>query len=250
MAANRPLGSKVGRKLDAAPRIFQPWHRSCIGMQRSPRRGTSRPGRGDKENKMILNKLKNSRKNARGFTLIELMIVVAIIGILAAIAIPNFMRYQLRSRRTEGSVNVAAIRTSQIAYYGTQDEFLTAIANPADGDFEAPGKKAPWQRGSTFTNWARLGFEPEGDVYFQYSTTAGTGTESATFLAGGVADLDSDGQFSCWLFTKPIIQVDDGSGGTQPSIPLPTNCVVGQDGDGNDLTEFNKVYLAAGEDRF
>ncbi len=51
-----------------------------------------------------------------GFTLIELMIVVAIIGILAAIAIPNFIAYQAKSKQSEAKVSLGAIFTSAVAY--------------------------------------------------------------------------------------------------------------------------------------
>jgi len=55
-------------------------------------------------------------QNQKGFTLIELMIVVAIIGILAAIAIPNFLTYQAKSKQSEAKVGLGAIATSSIAY--------------------------------------------------------------------------------------------------------------------------------------
>jgi type IV pilus assembly protein PilA len=65
-------------------------------------------------------KLIHSKK---GFTLIELMIVVAIIGILAAIAIPNFLKYQAKSKQSEAKTNLKGIFTSETAYYAEQNQY-------------------------------------------------------------------------------------------------------------------------------
>ena len=59
----------------------------------------------------------------RGFTLIELMIVVAIIGILAAIAIPNFIRFQARSKQSEVKGNLKAVFTAERSYYQEHDKY-------------------------------------------------------------------------------------------------------------------------------
>ena len=120
-------------------------------------------------------------KGQKGFTLIELMIVVAIIGILAAIAIPNFLQYQMKARQTEARTDAMGIKTSMVSYVGT------AGCNPGIAPLPAAGipgaSKAAWFGGAaapaitvglcqpalavngTFTD---IGFTPSGNVYYQY----------------------------------------------------------------------------------
>src|SRR5512134_4000997 len=67
-------------------------------------------------------------KNKKGFTLIELMIVVAIIGILAAIAIPNFLKFQAKSKQSEAKTNLKAIFTAETAYFGEMNQYGDFVA--------------------------------------------------------------------------------------------------------------------------
>ncbi len=67
------------------------------------------------------------KKLQKGFTLIELMIVVAIIGILAALAIPNFIRFQARSKQSEVKANLKSAFTAEKAYYQEHDEYSSCI---------------------------------------------------------------------------------------------------------------------------
>jgi type IV pilus assembly protein PilA len=69
----------------------------------------------------------NPRPRGRGFTLIELMIVVAIIGILAAIAIPNFIRFQARSKQSEAKASLKSYFTAERAYYAEREEYTGNI---------------------------------------------------------------------------------------------------------------------------
>lgn len=66
-------------------------------------------------------------RDARGFTLIELMVVVAIIAILAAFAVPNYLRYGLRARRADAQQSLLRIASAQERYYSTNNGYATSL---------------------------------------------------------------------------------------------------------------------------
>jgi len=117
-------------------------------------------------------------KKAKGFTLIELMIVVAIIGILAAIAIPNFLRYQLRSKFSELRTNVEAIRKSEESLRQGErplcnvggspaitGAYTTLAVTPSGG---APGsQKIPWVA-ADYAAAGSIDWNVEGATYGVY----------------------------------------------------------------------------------
>jgi type IV pilus assembly protein PilA len=57
-------------------------------------------------------------QNHKGFSLIELMVVVAVLGIVSAIAVPNYLRYQAKSRQSEAKVNLGGIFVTEITFFG------------------------------------------------------------------------------------------------------------------------------------
>ena len=143
-------------------------------------------------------------KGQKGFTLIELMIVVAIIGILAAIAIPNFLQYQMKSRQSEAKTNLMAIKTSDVSWQAERGCYLTigawpVAAAPVSGTKNSPVTWFPGGAGPVVTvpaapgwcinpggvsigTFADIGFQPTGTVNYQYA--AGTYAVSHTSCMG------------------------------------------------------------------
>ena len=73
----------------------------------------------------------------KGFTLLELIVVVIIIGILAMIALPKFVRVAEKARSAEGRMLLAAIRSSQFRYYTEHDKW-TSITSDLDMTYSLP----------------------------------------------------------------------------------------------------------------
>ena len=128
-------------------------------------------------------------RNRKGFTLVELMIVVAIIGILAAIAIPNFLQFRLKAKTSEAKSNLGAIRSTQVAYFAEWNVYVGNQGFTPIGDRTGDDQKQPWVG---TTRFSILGFAPEGNVYFSYNL-AGNDYPTDGFTAHAEGDLDKVG---------------------------------------------------------
>jgi len=143
--------------------------------------------------------MKGLRNRNAGFTLIELMVVVAIIGVLVAIAVPSFLRYQLRAKRSEAYANLEAIATAENSYFATNGLFFnTGASMPGPVPISA---KRPWTLAAN-TAFAPIGFRPEGNVYFDYDVNTACGC-SGCFTATAYGDVDGDSKISALMYVHP-----------------------------------------------
>jgi len=152
-----------------------------------------------------------TRNHEKGFTLIELMIVVAIVGVLASVAIPSFRNYQWKAKRSEAFTNLAALAKTQKSYYATYDRYFgVAPAEPGNTLGDTPSTKARTSDGIE-TAFAGVGWTAEGNVFFDYDTnSAGLGAGCTCvncFTLTAYGDIDGDNSQSAIMYVHP-----DGAG--------------------------------------
>ena len=175
--------------------------------------------------------LRISHRQDRGFTLVELMIVVAVIGVIASLAIPNYMRFTARTRRSEMLETVSKIKLSFKNVFDNTGTFITvstaaagvtSVVNPTSASIPV-GQPDTWDTHAP--GWGEFQYTPDGPVRMRYTyTIAANGVDMTISVCGSFASLGSNvvscpqGMTGNYLYTE----VFHGSGASDPPIEIPT----------------------------
>lgn len=143
----------------------------------------------------------STRAHRAGFTLIELMIVVVIVGILAAIAGPAMYGYMMRARMVDATRSLNDIRRAEASYFAHFSQYCAAGWNPPTAP--SGGTQIAWNPNGA-PGWNVLGFRADGPQRFSYEVRTGNPgqpdprgvpvpRDDYWFIVSAVGDLDGDG---------------------------------------------------------
>ncbi|OGB97577.1 hypothetical protein A3F06_03535 [candidate division TM6 bacterium RIFCSPHIGHO2_12_FULL_36_22] len=127
----------------------------------------------------------------KGFTLIELMIVIAIIAFLAMIGIPSYMRFVAKAKRTEVYLNLGALYAAQKAHWAEHGTYSAQLTG-SEGIGWSPEGKFLYTYG--FAGFPGINYF-EGDLHAAGNLLSGiTHANKGSFVAAAVGDIDGDGK--------------------------------------------------------
>jgi type IV pilus assembly protein PilA len=118
----------------------------------------------------------DKKKREPGFTLIELMIVIAIIAVLAAIAIPNFMRFQMKARQSEARILLSGLYGAEVAFFAEASRFSS--------------------------DYMEIHFSPIEDPKYYKNWYLNISADTFHFTATCSADIDNDTINDVWVVTE------------------------------------------------
>ncbi|MFO0661207.1 MAG: prepilin-type N-terminal cleavage/methylation domain-containing protein [Polyangiaceae bacterium] len=178
----------------------------------------TRAAQGDGQDRM--GHPRTTRRMSRGFTLTELMIVVAIVGVLAALAMVSYRKFVDSSKNAEATHMVQSIRSAEEAYRAETMSYLNVSTsgnfypqNVAAGSTTFTSKKWSWvQTTPDSNNWKILGVTTDSPVAFGYRVRAGAaGTVPVTPAGNAIGNWPSTAQSEPWYVVEACGNPDQDS---------------------------------------